>query len=423
MSDLLIYGGKPLNGSVRVSGAKNSVLKMMAASILTKEPCILRNVPNLIDVQRMLELLVDLGTNAKWLEPGTLYLHNPNGISTYGSERLMREMRASILILGPLLARSHKAHVFYPGGCAIGPRPIDLHLNGLEALGASIEKEQGGVLYLYSDGRLNGARIYLDFPSVGATENLMMAAVLAEGRTIIENVAREPEVVELQRFLNTLGANVHGAGTDTIVVEGVEFGQLKGADYTVIPDRIEAGTFLIAGAITGGNVKVYGARADHNEALLYKLHEAGVNLNIGPNFIEVAKGPKARFTPLRIRTMPYPGFPTDLHPQMTALLALADGTSLITETVFPDRFKYVHELIRLGANISVEGECAIVKGVPKLKGAKVEATDLRGGAALVVAALAASGDSTVQKLEHLDRGYENLTEKLLSLGALVERYN
>lgn len=410
-----------MSGSVRVSGAKNSVLKMMAASLLTQEPCILKNVPNLSDVQKMLELLVDLGTEVKWLEPGTLYLQSSNDPSSYGSERLMREMRASILILGPLLARSGKAHVYYPGGCAIGPRPIDLHLKGFEALGATVQQEQGGVLFLQTKNGLQGSRIYLDFPSVGATENLMMAAVLARGRTVIENVAREPEIVELQRFLSLIGANIHGAGTDTIVVEGVD--RLVGIEYSVMYDRIEAGTFLLAGAITGGNVKVYGARADHNEALLYKLQEAGSELNIGTSYIEVKKGKRIRPNPLRIRTMPYPGFPTDLHPLMTAFLALAEGTSLITETVFPDRFKYVHELMRLGANITVEGECAIIKGVPKLKGAKVEAQDLRGGAALVIAALAAMGDSKISKLEHLDRGYENLTEKLVSIGAIVERHN
>ena len=419
MSELLISGAKPLYGSVKVSGAKNSVLKMMAASLLTKEPCILRNVPNLSDVQKMLDLLVDLGTEATWLNPGTLYLHNANEISCYGSEGLMREMRASILILGPLLARVHKAHIYYPGGCAIGPRPIDLHLKGLESLGATIEQEQGGVLFLYTKNGLKGNRIYLDFPSVGATENIMMAAVLAKGRTVIENAAREPEIVELQRFLSNLGANIHGAGTDTIIIEGVE--KLKGTEYTIIPDRIEAGTFLLAGAITGGCVKVYGARADHNEALLYKLHEAGAEFFIGSNYIEVKnqKKPKA----LRIRTMPYPGFPTDLQPQITALLALADGTSLVTETVFPDRFKYVHELIRLGANIFLEGECAIIKGIPKFKGAKVLATDLRGAAALVLAALAANGESRVCELEHLDRGYEKFSEKVISLGAIVERHN
>ncbi len=419
MSELLISGAKPLHGSVKVSGAKNSVLKMMAASLLTKEPCILRNVPNLSDVQKMLELLVDLGTEATWLAPGTLYLHNANEISSFGSEGLMREMRASILILGPLLARVHKAHIYYPGGCAIGPRPIDLHLKGLESMGANIEQEQGGVLFLHTKNGLIGNRIYLDFPSVGATENIMMAAVLAKGRTLIENAAREPEIIELQRFLSNLGANIHGAGTDTITIEGVD--KLKGTEYTVIPDRIEAGSFLLAGAITGGCIKVYGARADHNEALLYKLHEAGAEFFIGSNYIEVKNSKRAKA--LRIRTMPYPGFPTDLQPQISALLALADGTSLVTETVFPDRFKYIHELIRLGANIVLEGNCAIIKGTPKLKGAKVVATDLRGAAALVLAALSATGESTICGLEHLDRGYEKLAEKLIGLGALVERHN
>lgn len=419
MSELLIYGGKPLIGSVKVSGAKNSVLKLMAASLLTKEPCILKNVPNLIDVQKMLSLLTDLGTEAKWIAPGSLYLCTPNGLNYYGSERLMREMRASILILGPLLARAKKAHVYYPGGCAIGPRPIDLHLKALEALGAKVEQEQGGVLFLQANGGLRGNRIYFDFPSVGATENLMMAAVFAKGRTTIENAAKEPEIVELQKFLNNLGANIHGAGTDTIVIEGVK--ELKGAEYTVVSDRIEAGTFLLAGAITQGTVKVYGARADHNEALLYKLQEAGCKIDIGPSYVEV-KGSK-HIEPLRIRTMPYPGFPTDLQPLITALLTLAEGTSLVTETVFPDRFKYTHELARLGAKICIEGECAIVKGVAKLKGAKVEAFDLRGGAALVIAALAASGESRVSQLEHLDRGYEKFSEKIASLGAIVERQN
>ncbi len=418
LSELLIYGGKPLIGSVKVSGAKNSVLKLMAASLLTKEPCVIKNVPNLSDVQKMISLLTDLGTEAKWLAPGTLYLHNDQQLNYYGSEKLMREMRASILILGPLLARTNKAHVYYPGGCAIGPRPIDLHLKGLEALGATVEKEQGGVLYIYTKG-LKGNRIYLDFPSVGATENILMAAVMAEGRTTIENAAKEPELVELQRFLTAMGANIHGAGTDTIVVEGVK--KLKGTEYSVLADRIEVGTFLLAGAITGGSVKVYGARADHNEALLYKLHESGSEINIGTNYIEVKNSNKP--SAIRIRTMPYPGFPTDLQPQIVALLTIADGTSLITETVFPDRFKYVHELIRLGANIVIEGECAIVKGVRKLKGAKMEAADLRGGAALVLAALSATGESRVGQLEHLDRGYENFSDKLVMLGAEVERHN
>lgn len=392
---------------------------MMAASILTKEPCILRNVPNLIDVQRMLELLVDLGTNAKWLEPGTLYLHNPNGISTYGSERLMREMRASILILGPLLARSHKAHVFYPGGCAIGPRPIDLHLKGLEALGASIEKEQGGVLYLYSDGRLKGARIYLDFPSVGATENLMMAAVLAEGRTIIENVAREPEVVELQRFLNTLGANVHGAGTDTIVVEGVEFGQLKGADYTVIPDRIEAGTFMAAAAITKGNIKIENVNLRHMEAVVAKLREMGVKI------IEESGGVRVNGTenlkPVDVKTMPFPGFPTDMQPQIMSLLAVANGTSIISENIFENRFKHVDELRRMGADIKVEGRIAVIKGKRNLSGTFVNASDLRAGAALAIAGLGAEDATIVDSIYHIDRGYENFEQKLRGLGAKIIR--
>ncbi len=272
---------------------------------------------------------------------------------------------------------------------------------------------------MQANGGLRGNRIYFDFPSVGATENLMMAAVFAKGRTTIENAAKEPEIVELQKFLNNLGANIHGAGTDTIVIEGVK--ELKGAEYTVVSDRIEAGTFLLAGAITQGTVKVYGARADHNEALLYKLQEAGCKIDIGPSYVEV-KGSK-HIEPLRIRTMPYPGFPTDLQPLITALLTLAEGTSLVTETVFPDRFKYTHELTRLGAKICIEGECAIVKGVAKLKGAKVEAFDLRGGAALVIAALAASGESRVSQLEHLDRGYEKFSEKIASLGAIVERQN
>ena len=416
MDSLLIKGGAPLRGEVTVSGAKNAVLPIMAATLLTPEACTIRRVPDLSDVKFMGEILSSLGASVKF-ENSTLAIHAEK-IKGMGDYDLIRKMRGSICILGPLLARLHKAKVSLPGGCVIGSRPIDLHLKGLQALGAKITIANGYVIA--SAPKLLGAELFLGGragPTVLGTANVMMAAVLAEGVTIIESAACEPEVVDLAKFLNAMGARIVGAGSPTLTITGVK--ELHGADHEVIPDRIEAATFVIAAAATDGEVTIHGARADHLHAVLDKLREAGVKIERHGPALAVTRG--RRLKPVEITTMPYAGFPTDVQAQMMTLMTLAPGISIITERIFESRFMHVSELARLGADIAIEGPSAIVKGGKPLSGAPVMASDLRASAALLIAGLTARGSTLVKRIYHLDRGYENLDAKLRGLGARIER--
>lgn len=416
MSKLIINGGVPLHGELRASGAKNAVLPILAATLLADAPMTIRNVPHLQDVTTTMELLGRMGVDLVVDERMNIQV-DPRTIHTFQAPyELVRTMRASILVLGPLVARFGQAEVSLPGGCAIGSRPVNLHIKGLEAMGAEI-KVENGYIRARAD-RLKGAHIALDLVTVTGTENLLMAAALAHGTTIIENAAREPEVVDLADCLNAMGAQIQGAGTDTLVIDGVE--RLNGIHYQVLPDRIETGTYLLAGAITGGRVKVKDTRPDTLEAVLLKMEEAGIQVNTGRDWIEVdmaGNRPKA----VRIRTAPYPAFPTDMQAQFVALNAVADGVGMITETVFENRFMHVQELHRMGANIELEGNTAISIGVPRLTGAPVMATDLRASASLILAALVAEGDTVLDRIYHIDRGYDCIEEKLAQLGARIRR--
>lgn len=416
MDKIIVRGGKALSGTVKVSGAKNAVLPIIAASILAEEgTCVISDVPALDDVRTICDLLKSMGISLTY-DHEVLTVNAAQLTSVEASYELVRKMRASFLVMGPLLARQGRARVALPGGCAIGTRPIDQHLKGFEAMGAKIEIGQG-FIEASVDGRLKGAKIYLDIASVGATENIMMAAALAEGTTVIENAAEEPEIVDLANFLNRMGAKIRGAGTGSIRIEGVD--KLKGCTHCVIPDRIEAGTFMVAAAITGGDVFVEGAICDHLKSVTAKLREMGVEVDEQENGIRVRRtGP---LKAVDLKTLPYPGFPTDMQSQMMALLLVSEGTSIVTETVFENRFMHVEEFRRMNANIKIEGRSAIVEGGSKLTGSKVTATDLRAGAALVLAGLVSEGETEVTALHHIDRGYVNFTEKLLALGADVER--
>lgn len=412
---LIISGGNRLQGSVRIDGAKNSALSIMAATLLTKNVCILKNVPRLTDVDTMAAVIRKLGVKVEWQEDNYLYIDSDNFNNYEAPYELVKMMRGSILVMGPLLARLKKAKISLPGGCAIGARPVDYHLKGFEDLGAQVEVEKG---YIEAKvNKLKGDDIYLDFPSLGATENIMMAACLAEGVTKIENAAKDPEVVELGHFLNKMGAKVEGLGTDLIEIEGVK--KLHGVDYTIIPDRIEAGTYMIAAAITGGDVLIEKADPLLLKPLIVKLEEAGVRIELEKNLIRVIG--LDRVKAVDIKTLPFPGFPTDMQPQFMALSCVAKGTSVMTETVFEKRFAHIGDLIRMGADIKVEGHSAIIKGVKKLSAAPVMASDLRGGAALVLAGLVAEGTTELSRIYHLDRGYMKLEEKLNSLGADIKR--
>lgn len=412
---LIISGGNRLQGTVRINGAKNSALSIMAATLLTKDVCILRNVPRLTDVDIMAAVIRKLGVKVEWKGDNTLYIDSDNFNNCEAPYELVKMMRASILVMGPLLARLKRAKISLPGGCAIGARPVDYHIKGFEALGAQVEVEKG---YIEAKvNKLKGDDIYLDFPSLGATENIMMAACLAEGITKIENAAKDPEVVELGRLLNKMGAKVKGLGTDLIKIEGVK--ELHGIDYTIIPDRIEAGTYMIAAAITGGDVLIEKADPLLLKPLIVKLEEAGVQIKLKKNLIKVIGSNRVKA--VDIKTLPFPGFPTDMQPQFMALSCVAKGTSVITETVFENRFVHTGDLIRMGADIKVEGHSTIVKGVKKLSAAPVMASDLRGGAALVLAGLVAEGTTELSRIYHLDRGYVKLEEKLTSLGADIKR--
>jgi UDP-N-acetylglucosamine 1-carboxyvinyltransferase len=419
MDKIVVHGGKRLTGEVTVSGSKNAALPVLISSLLTAEPCSYRRVPNLADIHTTLKLLGALGVKIDkdaWDRgKGDLRLHAETVKKLEASYDLVKTMRASFLVLGPLTARFGQARVSTPGGCAIGARPINLHLKGLEAMGATIEHSHGYVEATAS--RLCGAKIYLDLPSVGATENLMMAATLADGTTVIENAAKEPEIEDLASALNKMGGRVRGAGTDIVEIDGVD--SLHGFSHEIIPDRIEAGSFVIASAITGGDVWIKGARAEHLDAFLIKLQEAGVVLSCDPGGIRVQRNGKIKS--VDVTTLPYPGFATDLQAQMMVLMSVADGVSVITETIFENRFMHAQELDRMGAQIQLEGNRAVVRGARELSGAPVMATDLRASISLILAGLVASGSTEVSRVYHLDRGYEYIEEKLSSLGAQIER--
>lgn len=416
MEKIIVRGGKRLRGRVKVHGAKNAVLPLIAASILaSRGDIVIRDVPMLEDVKTITQMMKRLGIKVN-LEEDKVTINAEKVASTEAPYDLMRKMRASVLVMGPLLARKKHARIPMPGGCAIGSRPIDLHLKGLEAMGVSFEMGQGYIEGRVID-RLKGATIYLDFPSVGATQNIMMAATLAEGRTVIENAACEPEIVDLANFLNTMGAKVRGAGTDEIRIDGVDF--LRGTEYTVIPDRIEAGTYMVAAAITRGEVFVEGAIAHHLTPLIAKMREMGVHVLDGENGIHVRA--EGELKPVDIKTLPYPGFPTDMQAQMMALLLTAQGTSMLTETVFENRFMHVEEFKRMGAQLKIDGRTVIIEGGKPLSGAQVKATDLRAGAALILAGLVADGVTEVTELHHVDRGYVDIVGKLRSLGADIQR--
>lgn len=418
MSKFLIRGGNRLSGSIKVDGAKNSVLPIIAASILaSKGTSIIEDAPWLTDVETISKVAMSLGSEIRREDETTLHIDSQNVNEWIADESLVRQMRASFLVMGPLLARMGKARVALPGGCAIGARPVDQHIKGFEALGAEVEVKLGYVEARTNGKRLQGARIYLDVQSVGATQNIMMAATLAEGRTIIENAAKEPEIVDLANFLNAMGAVVRGAGTDIIRIEGVD--SLHGANHTVIPDRIQAGTFLIAAAITGGDVYVEGAISTHLKPVIAKLQEAGVQIEEDVAGIRAFGGPGTKA--LDVKTLPYPGFPTDMQAQMMALLTVLPGNSLVTESVFENRYMHVPELQRMGADIKIEGRTAMIAGVPYLTGASVRATDLRAGAALVIAGLGAQGETIVNEVYHIDRGYLSFEDKLRSIGADITR--
>jgi len=416
MAKILISGGEPLNGEVQISGAKNAVLPILAATLLADGPMEISNVPHLHDVTTTMELLGRMGVQLTVDEKMRITVDPTTITSHVAPYDLVKTMRASILVLGPLVARFGAAEVSLPGGCAIGSRPVDQHIRGLRALGADIIVENGYIVAKAK--RLRGARIVMDMVTVTGTENIMMAAVLAHGTTVIENAAQEPEVLDLANCLNMMGAHISGAGSATLVIEGVE--NLHGCSYEVLPDRIETGTFLVAGAISQGRVLAKRARPDTLDAVLSKLEESGAHVNTGPDWIEVdmrGNRPKA----VNLTTAPYPAFPTDMQAQFIALNAAAEGVGIVTETVFENRFMHIQELQRLGADIRVEGNTAISRGVTTMSGAPLMATDLRASASLVLAGLVASGETTVDRIYHIDRGYENIEEKLSGLGAKIRR--
>jgi UDP-N-acetylglucosamine 1-carboxyvinyltransferase len=416
MDKLIVTGGISLRGEIKISGAKNAALPVLVASLLTNETVSIGNVPHLQDITTTMELLGRMGVRLVVGDKMVIEANSSQNTSIRAPYELVKTMRASILVLGPLLARFGEAEVSLPGGCAIGSRPVNLHIKGLQAMGAEINLE-GGYIRARAK-RLKGAHIFMDLVSVTGTENIMMAATLAEGTTIIENAAREPEVADLAKCLNAMGAKITGAGTDVITIEGVE--RLHGAVHDVIPDRIETGTYLVAGAMTRGAVRLRNARPDLLQAVLDKLREAGAVIDTGPNWISLdmqGKRPKG----VTLRTAPYPAFPTDMQAQFIALNAIAEGSGTVTETIFENRFMHVYELQRMGASIDMEGNTAIVRGVDKLKGAPVMATDLRASASLALAGLVAEGETIVDRIYHIDRGYECIEEKLAQLGARIRR--
>jgi len=418
MDKLIITGGVPLKGEIRISGAKNAALPILAATLLVDRPVTVCNLPHLHDITTMIELFGRMGVEPVIDEKLSVEVDASTIKTLVAPYDLVKTMRASILVLGPLVARFGEAEVALPGGCAIGSRPVDLHIRGLEAMGAEITVEDGYIKAKAPEGGLRGAHFFFDVISVTGTENIMMAAALAKGRSVLENAAREPEVVDLANFINSMGGKVSGAGTDTIVIDGVE--RLGGGRYSVMPDRIETGTYLVAAAATGGHVKLKDTDPTILEAVLSKLQEAGAEITTGPDWIELdmkGKRPKA----VNLRTAPYPAFPTDMQAQFVALNAIAEGTGTVIETVFENRFMHVYEMNRMGSQILVEGNTAVVTGVPRLKAAPVMATDLRASASLVIAGLVADGDTLIDRIYHIDRGYECIEEKLQLLGAKIRR--
>ncbi|WP_405281689.1 UDP-N-acetylglucosamine 1-carboxyvinyltransferase [Cobetia sp. Ld8] len=418
MDKLIITGNGPVNGEVWASGAKNSALPILAATLLSEGPVTISNLPHLQDITTSLELLGRMGVEPVMGDNMTVQLDGSKVEHCHAPYELVKKMRASILVLGPLLAHFGSAEVSLPGGCAIGSRPVDLHIRGLEAMGAEITVENGYIRAKAPGGRLKGARIVFDVVTVTGTENLLMAATLADGRTVLENAAREPEVVDLAECLIAMGAKITGQGSDTIVIDGVE--KLHGCEYSVMPDRIETGTFLVAAAASRGKVRVTRTRADTLDAVLAKLEEAGATITTGDDWIELdmhGKRPKA----VNIRTAPYPAFPTDMQAQFVAMNAVAEGTSTVIETIFENRFMHVQELNRMGAHIALEGNTAVVTGTERLSGAPVMATDLRASASLVIAAIVADGETMVDRIYHIDRGYECIEEKLSGLNVIIRR--
>ncbi|ANJ66169.1 UDP-N-acetylglucosamine 1-carboxyvinyltransferase [Halothiobacillus diazotrophicus] len=416
MNKLMIRGGKPLTGDVRISGAKNAVLPIMAAGLLCETPCVIENVPHLQDVTTMMELLGGMGATLTISDKMSVEIDASTVNKLIAPYDLVCTMRASILVLGPMLARFGRAQVSLPGGCAIGSRPVDIHLHGLMSLGADVKVENG---YITAEAKeLVGARIVMEQATVTGTENLMMAAVLARGETVLENAAREPEVVDLAQFLIQMGADIRGAGTDVITIRGVK--SLRGVQYRVLPDRIETGTYLVAAAMTGGKIRVRDTNPRLLDAVLAKLREAGASLTLGEDWIELDMTGR-RPLAVNIRTAPHPGFPTDMQAQFLAMNCIAEGTATVVETIFENRFMHVHELMRIGADIHVEGNTAVVRGLPELKGAQMMATDLRASASLVLAGLVADGETVINRIYHIDRGYESIEEKLSKLGANIQR--
>jgi UDP-N-acetylglucosamine 1-carboxyvinyltransferase len=415
LDNLVIEGGQPLSGTIRIHGAKNAALPILAASLLAEGKVTIRNVPRLLDIEVMLDILRDLGCRARHQDT-VVTVETAVATSAHIPEILMRKMRSSVFLMGPLLARFGEVQLYQPGGCAIGERKIDLHLRGLAALGANIEEK--GSRIVCSARRLKGAEISLDFPSVGATENIMMAAVLAQGRTTIIGAAREPEIQDVQQFLNRMGARVEGAGTDTLTIDGVS--SLDGCDFEVIPDRIVTGTVMVAAAATRGEVTLENTQPGHLTSLIHVLRRAGVQIEVGNDIMKVAAF-KRPLAVDRIVTSPFPAFPTDLQAQVMTLLAMADGVSVIKETIFEGRFKHVDELCRMGADIRVDLNNAFIRGVPQLYGTTVEATDLRAGAALVIAGLAAQGRTVVEQVHHIDRGYDRIEEMFRQIGGNITR--
>ena len=416
MDKLVITGGRPLNGEVRISGAKNAALPIVAATLLAETPMTVTNVPHLQDITTSMELLSQMGVELTVGERMTIEVDASTITNPVAPYELVKTMRASILVLGPLLARCGKADVSLPGGCAIGSRPVNLHIDGLRAMGAEIEVKNG-IVHAKAD-RLKGATIVFEIVTVTGTENLMMAATLAEGTTILENAAREPEVVDLANCLIAMGAKITGAGSSKIIIEGVE--KLHGAEYSVQPDRIETGTFLVAAAITGGKVKARDTDPTLLDAVLQKLRDAGAEITLGDDWIELDMHGK-RAKAVDVHTAPYPAFPTDMQAQFMAMNCVAEGAGVVRETIFENRFMHVQELQRMGADIAVEGNTAMVRGVEQLTGAPVMATDLRASASLIIAALAAEGETRVDRIYHVDRGYQNIEEKLQGLGARIQR--
>ncbi len=416
METIIVKKSGALNGRLKVNGSKNSILPILAASLLTKEKCTIHEIPDLEDVHVMCDLLSNLGARINKINDNTLEIQAENIANYEAPYDLISKLRASFLVMGPLLSRVNKAKVSMPGGCAIGSRPIDLHLKGFKNLNIDINIDKG-YIQAQSNG-IVGNNVYLDFPSVGATENLMMVACTAKGKTIIENCAEEPEIIDLANFINSMGGKIEGAGTKTIVINGVE--ELHGTEYTVIPDRIEAGTYMVAAVITGGELYIDNVIPAHVQPVIAKLREVGAEVIENGNSVIVRSNGKIKSTD--IKTLPYPGFPTDMQAQFMLLLSLAEGTSVINETIFENRFMHANEFLRMGANIKIEGNTAIVNGLTSLTGAKVKATDLRAGAALILAGLVADGETEISEIHHIKRGYADIVEKLQAVGANIE-YN